>query len=267
MKNQKLRARRLGWAGVELEFDGQTLLIDYIQDTEPLVQLRSTDEPFPPSLQPGAAIGALLTHLHADHADAKALAIALKPNAKILRPEPATGTPADMALTDYAEQKFAQSDLNIEVVEAWSTRHFGPFKVHAAPAIDGFGDPQLSWVVECDGKRVFHTGDTLFHGYWWRIVNKFGDVDLAFLPINAPIVDFPLLQPASDLEAVMGPEEAAMAASILKAKLVVPIHYGSLHKPPMYIETADATQRLLDKLTAYQITAKLYQPGEWFEVG
>lgn len=266
MTKTKLRVRRLGWAGVELEFGGKTLLIDYIQDTKPLVQLRCPEEVFPTSSKPGKAIAALVTHLHADHADPGALSIALQENAPVLRPEPAAGDGADLALTDHAEKQFLNYSLASEIFAPWSERRIGPFQVCSAPAVCGFGDPQLSWVVECDGKRIFHTGDTVFHGYWWRIVNRFGPMDLAFLPVNGPVVDFPLLQPSSPLEAVMTPEQAVVAANILRAKKLVPIHYGSLHRPPIYIEATEVLPRLERQMKRMEANLSIRNPGDWFDI-
>jgi L-ascorbate metabolism protein UlaG (beta-lactamase superfamily) len=264
VKDKPIRIRRLGWSGVEIEFNNETLLIDYILDTSPLAPLRSPSEPFPSSSNPGAAAGALLTHLHADHADPVALSIALRKGAPVLRPETAMGTDADKLLTAHAEEQFAGSDLAVEIIGAWEERQIGPFKISSVPAVDGFGDPQISWIIECDEYRIIHAGDTLFHGLWWRIANKHGPFDVAFLPINAPIVNFPHLQPPSPIEAVMTPEQAAAAANIIRAKKVVPIHYRSLHKPPMYIETDNAVERLRKALHGSYAQDLIMQPGEWF---
>lgn len=260
-----MRLRRLGWSGVEIEYEGSTLLIDYILDTSPLVPLRGPDEPFPASSQPGLAIGALLTHLHADHADPSALKIALQHGSLVLRPEPATGNEADVLLTAHAEAQFAITDLATEVVGPWQQRVIGPFKVYSVPAVDGFGDPQVSWIVECGRYRIIHAGDTLFHGYWWRIAHRFGRFDAAFLPVNSPVVNFPHLEPASPIEAVMSPEEAAVAANILRADLVIPIHYGSIHKPPMYTETDDVIGRLETSLGRLKIPFNILIPGIWVD--
>lgn len=266
MVKSKLRLRRLGWAGVELAFGNETLLIDYIQDTKPLIQLRSEKEVFLTSSQPGKANVALVTHLHPDHADPEAISVAVKKNAPVLRPEAAKGTPADLALTDYIEKKFPLYNLATEIVKPWEERVVGSFKIWSTPAVCGFGDPQVSWIIECDGKKIFHTGDTIFHGFWWRIANHFGEIDVAFLPVNGPVIDFHLLQPSSSLEAVMTPEQATEAAKILRAKLFVPIHYGSLHKPPVYIETDNIFKRLEDKTKETNISLSIKNPGDWFEL-
>ncbi len=187
-----MQIRRLGWAGVEIECDGETLVIDYVQDKLPMAPfLRSPDEVFPASSRPGSAAAALLTHLHADHADPDALAAALRINAPVLRPEPASGNAADVELTSFAEDKFPHHSLTVEIVPAWEERTIGPFRVSSTPAVDGFGDPQISWIVACGGQRIFHAGDTLFHGSWWRIAHRYGPFDLAFLPVNAPVCNWP----------------------------------------------------------------------------
>jgi L-ascorbate metabolism protein UlaG (beta-lactamase superfamily) len=139
MKNTVIRMRRLGWAGVEIECNGETLLIDYIQDTSSLFPLRSPDEPFPPSSRPGLASVALLTHLHADHADPAALTVALQRGAPVFRPAPATGAKEDLELTGYAEAKFKEYPLLTEEIGNWEERTVGPFQVFTAPAVDGFG--------------------------------------------------------------------------------------------------------------------------------
>lgn len=267
MKKNIMRMRRLGWAGVEIECDDETLVIDYVQDKSPMLpMLRSPDEPFPSCSRPGETSVALLTHLHADHADADAIAAALHAGAPVFRPMPATGNKDDVELTSIAEKKFTHYKLATEIVGVWEERRVGPFRMFSAPAVDGFGDPQHSWIVECGGRRIIHAGDTLFHGYWWRIAHRFGPFDVAFLPINAPVCNWPHLQPPSSVEATMTPEEAAVAAHIIHSKSVVPIHYGSLNKVPIYVETPHSTERLRNKSKEFSIRAMLHEPAEWFEL-
>ncbi len=262
-----MRLRRLGWAGVEIECDGETLVIDYVQDTAPMAPLlRSPDEPFPAASRPGGTAAGLVTHLHADHADADALAAALRAGAPVFRPAPATGTKDDVELTAIGEDKFDRTALAAEIVGVWEERRVGPFRVVSAPAVDGFGDPQHSWIVACGGRRIIHCGDSLFHGSWWRIAHRFGSFDAAFLPINAPVCVWPHLQPPSPVEATMTPEEGAVAAHIMRAKLVVPIHYGALHEATLYVETPHPAERLGAKAAALGIRAETHAPGAWFEL-
>lgn len=103
-----MKIQRLGWAGIEIEADDQALVIDYVQDQNPMEPvLRSQKEPFPASSRPGDTCFALLTHLHADHADADALAAALRPGAPVFRPEPAAGSAEDVLLTPTQSKSLA----------------------------------------------------------------------------------------------------------------------------------------------------------------
>ncbi|MCX5451514.1 MBL fold metallo-hydrolase [Streptomyces libani] len=137
----------------------------------------------------GKATAALVTHLHREHTDASALADALTPGAPVLRPAPGHGDDVDNVTTLPAERELALHRLAAEVVDAWPTREVGPFRVTAVPSVDGLGDPQLNWVVQADGQRVFHGGDTMFHGYWWLIARRFSPFDAVFLPANGTVVD------------------------------------------------------------------------------
>lgn len=261
-----MRIRRLGWSGIEIERGDDTLLIDYILDTSEL-PLRDDRQHFPRAADPARAVAGLLTHLHADHADPVALADALRDRGPVLRPVPAAGSGPDLELTAHAERAFGTVSLDVRVVDAWTSHRAGPFVLHAVPAIDGFGDPQVSWIVEADGQRIIHAGDTLFHSYWWRIARAFGPFDHAFLPINGALVDFPFLQPPRELEAVMTPEEAIKAARMLGARAVTPIHYGALHRPPGYIETGDPVDRLRAAGAGAGVGIKVCEPGDWVELG
>ncbi|MEK8174328.1 hypothetical protein NKH77_51030 [Streptomyces sp. M19] len=107
------------------------------------------------------------------------------------RPEPVVGPEGDLEWTDGLETSFREHGLAADVMRPWEERELGPFHIGAGPSIDGLGDPQLCWVVECDGLRVFHGGDTMFHGFWWSIARRFGPVDIAFVPINGAVVALP----------------------------------------------------------------------------
>ena len=98
--------------------------------------------------------------------------------------------------------------------------------VHADRAAggDGVGDPQVAWLVEADGVRVLHLGDTMFHGYWWRMALRHGPFDVVLVPVNGAVVGFPHRRPASPLPVALDPAQAAIAAELLGARLAIPIH-------------------------------------------
>ena len=252
--------RRLGWAGLELEAGGQTAVVDLLQDTswlEPFVGPPRT--PLPSPSRPADL--ALVTHLHADHADPAALRDVLAPGALVLRPAPSTGTGLETAALDQAEQGFAETKLDTRVVEPWESMEIGPFRVCAVPAADGAGDPQVSWVIAAEGTTVIHCGDTMFHGWWWRAALRYGPFDVAFLPVNGVLVDFPHRQPSTPFPAAMTPEQAAAAARALGARRAVPIHYDTFHQPPLYDAMEGADEAFLRASSACGVAAELVEPG------
>ena len=220
-----MQIRRLGWAGIELESQGQTLVIDYVlgwESIEPFIGPPRT--PLLPSTEPGKAVGALVTHLHTDHTDASAIRSALSPGASLYRPRTMEGDFMEVAGVAGAEDELTKEGVQQVHAEAWDSFEIGPFTATAVPAVDGFGDPQVSWLVEAEGKRVLHAGDTLFHGSWWLIQMRFGSLDAAFMPVNGAIASFPHRQPASGIEASMTPEQAVAAARVTATRKLVPIH-------------------------------------------
>jgi L-ascorbate metabolism protein UlaG (beta-lactamase superfamily) len=133
--------------------------------------------------------------------------------------------------------------------------------ITAVAAVDGFGDPQVSWVVEGGGKKIIHCGDTLWHGHWWKFGRRHGPFDMAFLAINGAVTGFPGMEP-SGIPADLTPEQAAAAGKILGAKAVCPIHYRTFNFPPLYVETTDAEQTFLAAARARGIAVEMVNPGD-----
>jgi L-ascorbate metabolism protein UlaG (beta-lactamase superfamily) len=232
--------RRLGWAGIELTVGGSSLVIDYITDFALLTASQPTGAYVPVRQH---ALAALVTHLHEDHTDVAAIESAVGLNGLVLRPPPMPGIAGGTPFTEPAEARLASTSLAVREVTEWEGTDIAPFVVTPVPAVDGLGDPQVNWVVQAGGQRIFHGGDTIFHGYWWLIANRLGPVDVAVMPINGAIVQAPHLRPPSSVPAVMTPEQAVEAAVILGATTLVPIHFG-VHQPPGYVEQPDLIGRL-----------------------
>lgn len=257
-----MEVRRLAWAGLEVNAAGQTAVVDLVEDFSRLHGDNPPAEAMPPSPTPATAVAGLLTHLHSDHADVDALGRVLAPTAVVLRPEKSFGSKAEVALIEKSESALETSGLATRVVKPWETVEIGPFSFTALPAADGFGDPQVSWCIAADGCRILHAGDTLFHGWWWLSALRQGPFDVAFLPIGGAIVDLPPRQPPSPLPAGMDPRQAAVAAKLLGARAVVPIHYGPLHEASSYVQSDDPPGNLCAAAAELDIEARVLQPGE-----
>jgi L-ascorbate metabolism protein UlaG (beta-lactamase superfamily) len=257
-----MKITRLGWAGLELQAAGETAVLDLLVDASPMERFMGKPHtPLPAPSRAGAAALARVTHLHQDHTDADAIAAALAPGGVLLRPAPDDGAFLELAAQQPAEERLAELGVAQRVVAPWETVEVGPFRATAVPAVDGFGDVQVSWIVEAAGTRIYHAGDTLFHGWWWRARMRTGDIDYAFLPVNGPLVDLPHRQPGSPRNAVMSPAEAAAAALLLGAGEAIPIHYDTIDNPPIYQQTADPAEAFLREAAALGVRARVVQPG------
>jgi len=266
-----MRVRWLGWAGVEIEADGATVVIDPLADPgatfAPLGEEAKRTK-LPAIVAPearGTAVAGLVSHLHRDHTDAGALAGALSEDAAVHEPVRPGGADAENLSLAQASSELERAGLRRREAETWGRFEVGPFAFTPLPAVDGLGDPQVSWLVEADSQRVLHLGDTVFHGYWWRMAKRHGPFDVVFAPINGAVVDFPHLQPPSPLAAAMEPEQAAVAAEALGARTLVPMHYGGFEIDPWYQPIEDAAARFETATAERPYEARVLEPGESLE--
>lgn len=102
------------------------------------------------------------------------------------------------------------------------------------------GNP-CGFVVEMQGKCVYHAGDTGLFGDMKLIGDTYA-LDCALLPIGDNFV--------------MGPEDALRAAVMLKAKLTVPMHYNTF---PVIQQDPD---KFLEKLKEIPLDGKVLKPGD-----
>jgi L-ascorbate metabolism protein UlaG (beta-lactamase superfamily) len=102
----------------------------------------------------------------------------------------------------------------------------------------------------------------MFHGWWWRIRERFGAPDVLLAPVNGARLTFPHRRPASPLPGAMDPEQAALAAELLDAERLVPIHYGGYAIAGVYEPVADA----LERVCAASSRTQAPEPGESIEL-
>jgi L-ascorbate metabolism protein UlaG (beta-lactamase superfamily) len=267
-----MQVRWLGWAGVEIENEGEAIVIDPLRDPGatfagiPEASERATLPSVVAPSKAGRAVAGLVTHLHRDHTDARALAEALADGAPVLEPPRFDGEPIENLALAQADAELDQRALPRDSVEMWGHRQVGGFSITALPAVDGLGDPQVSWLAEAGGLRVLHLGDTIFHSYWWRIARRHGPFDLVLAPINGAVVTFPHLRPPSPYPAAMEPEQAALAGELLGARLVVPIHYDGYSVAEIYEPVANSRERFLAAAAGRGYDAGVLEVGEQLEL-
>lgn len=193
-----------GHAVVKIETNGTTILIDPFINGNGQTDLRVENE------QPDVI---LLTHGHNDHVG-DTVELAKKNNALVVAPN---------ELAEY----LGWQGCNVHNMHIGGARQFDFGKVKFTQAFHG-----SSYVTEnkeiiytgmpggilftAEGKTIYHAGDTALFGDM-ELIGKRHPIDVAFLPIGDNFT--------------MGPEDAAYAVSLLKPKIVVPIHYNTF--PPI----------------------------------
>lgn len=266
-----MRVTWLGWAGAELEAGGATVVVDPLDDAGAVFapfgeRVAGTPVPRVVAPSPGRAVAGLLTHLHRDHADAKALTAALAPGATVLEPLAGGGDELEELALLQAEHELAAAGLARRKIAPWQSMTAGTFTLTALPASDGVGDPQIAWLIEAEGIRVLHLGDTIFHGYWWRMAHRHGPFDAVLVPVNGAVVSFPHRRPASPIPATLDPAQAAIAACILGARTAIPIHAEGYEIDGIYQPTADTAERFAAEAAMRDVPVTILEPGEAIDI-
>jgi L-ascorbate metabolism protein UlaG (beta-lactamase superfamily) len=261
----------LGWAGVELGAGDTTVVVDPLDDVgavfAPLGE-RAAGTPLPEVVapSPGRAVAGLVTHLHRDHADAAALASALAPGAPVLEPPAGGGDDLEELALVQADRELTSAGLERRRLAPWESAAVGPFTLTALPAVDGVGDPQVAWLVEAGGVRILHLGDTIYHGYWWRMARRHGPFDAVLVPVNGAVVGFPHRRPASPMPAALDPAQAAIAVQLLGARLAIPIHAEGYEIDGVYEPVADAAERFAEEAAERGVPVRILEVGETIDI-
>jgi L-ascorbate metabolism protein UlaG (beta-lactamase superfamily) len=148
-------------------------------------------------------------------------------------------------------------DLGFHIVhelDYWQTVELGPLQISLTPC-HHWGARFLAdlhrdfggFVIASNGRTIFHCGDTAYFPGFKEIGNRFS-VDLALLPIGA-------YEAPTGREVHMNPEEAVTAFLELRAKTLIPMHYGTfplgfepLHEPPQRLLAAARARGVEEKV-------------------
>ncbi|MCS7314695.1 MAG: MBL fold metallo-hydrolase [Bryobacterales bacterium] len=143
----------------------------------------------------------LVTDIHGDHLDVKAIARLRKASTRIMAPEAALKTIPDAEILRNGEKK-SFGKWEIEAVPAYNTqRGPAPGRVYHEK---GRGN---GYVLTYGGRKFYISGDT--EGV--PEMRALRDIDVAFVCMNLPYT--------------MPPEEAAEAIRAFKPRVVYPYHY------------------------------------------
>jgi L-ascorbate metabolism protein UlaG (beta-lactamase superfamily) len=184
----------------------------------------------------------LVTHAHFDHLDRKTLR-QIAEDQPIVVPFEVGNLVHDLGFCSVHElhywESFQEGPVRITLTPC---HHWGARMLHDSHR--GFG----GFIIEAGGRTIFHCGDTAYFDGFKEIGERF-KIDVALLPIGA-------YDPPSGREVHMNPEEALQAFIDLKARHMVPMHYGTfrlsyepMEEPPERLRLHAEKNGLADRIT------------------
>ncbi|HEU5118815.1 MAG TPA: metal-dependent hydrolase [Isosphaeraceae bacterium] len=227
------QVRWLGHACLEIETDGQTILIDPFLTDNPKAAAKPED------LNPDFI---LISHGHGDHVG-DSVAIAKRTGALVI---------ANYEIATWLQQKQGLKKVHGMQHGGGHDFPFGRLKLtlafHGSALPDGSngGNPCGFYFTFKDGTRVYDAADTALFGDMTLIGEE--GIDLACLPIGDNFT--------------MGPDDAIRALKRLKPKKVLPIHYNTWD---LIAQDASVWGQRVAKETSAE--AVVLNPGEAVEVG
>ena len=190
---------------MELLYYGHSAFHLTLGDTSVLIDPFLTDNPHT-EVAPDAvrADYIILTHAHGDHVG-DTEAIAERTGATLISSFEIVTYFSDKGVSGHPMNPGGGYDFSfgrVSFTPAW----------HSSSFPDGtYGGMPMGVVIEHEGKRLYHAGDTALFSDMTLIGRK--GLDAALLPIGDNFT--------------MGPEDALEAVNLLGPKLVVPIHYDT----------------------------------------
>ncbi|MBA4537121.1 metal-dependent hydrolase [Bacillus aquiflavi] len=189
-----------GHSVVKVETNGKTIIFDPFITGNELTDLKLND------VKPDVII---VTHGHGDHVG-DTVELAKKNGSLVI---------ANFELATY----LSWQGVKTHGMHIGGAYEFDFGKVKLTPAFHGTGlmtdhkeiiylGMPAGVLLTVEGKTIYHSGDTALYSDM-KLIGERHPIDLAFLPIGDNFT--------------MGPEDAALAAKWLQAKMVVPIHYNT----------------------------------------
>lgn len=224
-----MRLRYLGHSAVQLSGGGHEVLIDPFISHNPKATVGS-DELNPTHI--------VITHAHGDHwGDTEE--IARRTGATVV---------ATAEIARYAERHgLSGHGMNTGGSHRFEfgTVTFTP-AFHSSSFDDGtYGGMPLGVVLEMEGVRLYHAGDTALFSDM-RLIGRRG-LDVALLPIGDNYT--------------MGPVDALEAVKLLEPRIVVPIHYDTM---PLIAQDGNAFKAMVEAQTGARCLP--LKPGESVEL-
>jgi L-ascorbate metabolism protein UlaG (beta-lactamase superfamily) len=176
----------------------------------------------PPAVRPnelGRLDVILVTHDHADHADARAMD-QMDKRATVI-----------VSTNELAARIRSLGFQDVSVLAPWEERRIGSTLIAAVPAQHDIYE--IGFVVREGDTSVYFAGDTRLHPDLPAIAERFAPT-IAILPVDGTRL-------AGGALHVMTPEDAVTAARTLKSKLVIPSHAEAVFSDPLVAHVLAST--------------------------
>ncbi|ASS74502.1 metal-dependent hydrolase [Tumebacillus algifaecis] len=224
----------LGHACTLVEAEGKRVIIDPFLNGNPQATVKPSD------VQVDAV---LITHAHGDHVG-DAVEIAKRNDCQII---------ANHEIATYLEGQYG---VKVHGMSTGGAFQFEFGRVKLTPAFHGsgfeleggnlmYGGQPGGILLTMAGKTFYHAGDTGLFGDM-KLIGELNKIDIAALPIGDNYT--------------MGPEDARIAASWIKAGVTFPIHFDTI---PLLAQDAQAW---VASLGEYDLKGIVVKPGEAVEV-
>lgn len=232
---------------VLLDFGGHVVLTDPWFSEKPGYR-RGEPLAFTPVTLPGLS-AVVASHDHYDHYDIDAFSA---------YPDKAVPLVVKRGMGDKARRA---GFTNVSEVEPWDEVTIGGLRITAAPARHGV--PEITFVVQDANTTVFFGADTLRIPDLDEVPRRFGEIDLALLPVNGLKI-----RPVNR-QVVMNAEQAGEYCAVLRPRVAVPTHYAFTAGPVrdrLFLKYDGTPQRFQRAVARHApaTTVKVLSPGEPF---
>lgn len=238
----------IGHSTVLIQLDGLNIITDPIFSYRILHFSKRYIEPGIPFEKLPKIDAIVISHEHYDHFD-KATLKRFDKNVPIV---------VSMGLKNKVE-KLGFED--IREIGWWDSTKLNSVKITAVP-VKHFLSHASGYVIE-GAKTVYFAGDTGLNGYFEEIGRKF-NIDAALLPMGAyrPHLAFIPGLASSMRKTHMSPDDVPVAQNQLRAKVVMPIHWGVFKITAEPIEEPHQKMEAIIKRQNLESKIKILEPGE-----